>query len=215
MGITPPLKWHGGKHYLADLIISLMPPHMVYVEPFCGGCQVLLARDPGDRSLWVCNKSPRNGVNEIVNDINRHLTNFWRVLQRAETFEPFRRIIQTVPFSQVEWEDAGGRLDHPDPVEAAVAFFIRCRQSLAGRMDAFTGVTKTRTRGGRNAEVNAWMSAIGGLTAVCQRLRNVLILNRPAVEVIRKYDTPDTLFYCDPFPSGEPHLAGYGMLDPR
>ena len=32
--IAPPLKWHGGKHYLADRIIALMPPHVHYVEPF-------------------------------------------------------------------------------------------------------------------------------------------------------------------------------------
>ena len=51
-------------------------------------------------------------------------------------FEKFCRIVQTIPFSETEWEDAAGRLDHPDPIERAVAFFVRCRQSLAGRMDA-------------------------------------------------------------------------------
>jgi DNA adenine methylase len=25
--VEPPLKWHGGKHYLATKIIDLMPPH--------------------------------------------------------------------------------------------------------------------------------------------------------------------------------------------
>ncbi len=32
--ITPPLKWHGGKHYLARRIVGLMPPHLHYVEQF-------------------------------------------------------------------------------------------------------------------------------------------------------------------------------------
>ncbi len=41
-----PLKWYGGKHYLAKQIIELMPPHLHYVEPYFGGGAVLFARDP-------------------------------------------------------------------------------------------------------------------------------------------------------------------------
>jgi DNA adenine methylase len=36
------------------------------------------------------------------------------------------------------------------------------------------------------------------LPAVHERLRRVLILNRPALEVIEKHDGPQTLFYLDP-----------------
>ena len=39
--VSKPLKWHGGKHYLADRIISLIPPHTHYVEPYAGGLSVL------------------------------------------------------------------------------------------------------------------------------------------------------------------------------
>src|SRR5262249_54167283 len=40
-GVEPPLKWHGGKHYLAKHVLSMMPPHLHYVEPYFGGGQVL------------------------------------------------------------------------------------------------------------------------------------------------------------------------------
>jgi len=43
--LIPPLKWHGGKHYLAPQVVARMPPHRHYVEPFAGGLSVLLARD--------------------------------------------------------------------------------------------------------------------------------------------------------------------------
>jgi DNA adenine methylase len=49
--LTPPLKWHGGKHYLATKIVALMPPHLHYVEPYCGSGQVLFARPPGPSSV--------------------------------------------------------------------------------------------------------------------------------------------------------------------
>lgn len=84
------------------------------------------------------------------------------------------------------------------PVQRAWCLFVRCRQSLAGRMKSFTAVTKTRVRRGMNNEVSAWLSAVDGLQAVHERLRRVLILNRDALDVIRDFDAPETLIYADP-----------------
>src|SRR5262245_50453610 len=134
--LTPPLKWHGGKHYLARRIVGLMPPHTHYVEPYSGGLAVLLAKNA-------------DGVSEVANDLDRDLTTFWRVLQDADDFERFRRTVEAVPFSQVEWQDArDGLRRSPDAagVRRAVWFFVACRQSLAGRMDAFAPLSRNRTR---------------------------------------------------------------------
>jgi DNA adenine methylase len=183
--LTPPLKYHGGKSYLARRILALMPRHTHYCECFAGGLAVLLAKNPA-------------GCSEVVNDFDSGLTNFWRVLANDDTFRRFSRIVQAVPFSETEWRDAGDRLDDPDPVAGAAAFFIRCRQSLAGRMDSFAPLSRTRTRRNMNEQASAWIGAVDGLPAVHARLRQVAILNRPAVEVIRSQDGPGTLFYCDP-----------------
>lgn len=185
IALTQPLKWHGGKHYLAKDIIDLMPPHTHYVDPYAGGLSVLLRKDP-------------QGTNEIVNDLNGPLTNFWRVLRNRKKFAEFQRAIQAVPMSEAEWEDARESLDDPDPIERAVAFYIRCRQSLAGRMESFTGISSTRVRRGMNEQASAWLSAVDGLPAVHARLRRVMILRRNALDVIRKFDGPQTLFNLDP-----------------
>jgi len=56
--LTQPLKWYGGKHYLAQRIIDRMPRHLHYVEPFGGGLAVLLAKDPFDLRLqWGAGRS--------------------------------------------------------------------------------------------------------------------------------------------------------------
>ncbi len=177
------LKWHGGKHFLASKIVALMPDHTHYVEPFAGALSVLLAKDP-------------TGVSEVVNDLNGPLSNFWAVLQRDDTFTRFWRAVEAVPFSEAEWRDA----EQPgaDPVENAVHFFIRCRQSLAGRMDDFAPLSRTRTRRGMNEQASAWLNAVDGLAAVHARLKRVAILNRDALDVIRQQDGPETLFYLDP-----------------
>jgi DNA adenine methylase len=184
--IVPPLKYHGGKHYLARKIIALMPPHRNYVEPFAGGLSVLLAKEP-------------EGVSEVVNDLDGELTNFWRVLQNEKSFARFQRIVSAVPFSEAEWLVAADRLTDRDPVRRAVAFFIRCRMSLAGRGTEFAAISTTRLRRGRNEQVSAWTRAVEGLPAVHERLwQRVAVLNRDALDVIRRFDKPDTVIYSDP-----------------
>jgi DNA adenine methylase len=49
-----------------------------------------------------------------------------------------------------------------------------------------------------NEQCSAWLNAVEGLPAVHARLKRVVILNRPALEVIRSQDDPRTLFYLDP-----------------
>jgi DNA adenine methylase len=184
-----PLKTHGGKAYLAKKIIELMPPHLHYVEPYFGGGAVLLNKDP-------------NGVSEVVNDLNYNLTIFWKVLQDKKWFKEFKRIIEATPFSQNEWYMAS---DSPflgttsnSYVEKAVKFFVRCRQSRAGQCKDFATLTKNRLRRNTNEQASAWWSAVEGLESVYKRLKNVVILNRHALDVIAKEDSKNTLFYCDP-----------------
>lgn len=183
--VDSPIKWHGGKHYLASRIASLCPPHIHFVEPFAGGLSVLLAKNP-------------EGISEVANDLNGSLTNFWQVLQDAEYFAEFKRKMEATPFSEAEYDLAGDENRVATPSDAARQFFIRCRQSLAGRMDSFAPLSRTRTRRGMNEQASAWLNAVDGLPAIHERLRRVVILNRDALDVIRQQDGKGTLFYCDP-----------------
>lgn len=190
--ITPPLKWHGGKWYLASRIIELMPPHIHYVEPYAGGLSVLLAKDP-------------EGVSEVANDLNGWLTNFWNVLRDRELFPHLLRFLQATPFSQPLFETAADILNKTplaptglDSVTAAAWFFVCCRQSLAGRMKSFAPLSRRRVRRGMNEQASAWLNAIEGLPEVHERLKRVVILNENAAAIIRREDGPQTLFYLDP-----------------
>lgn len=205
--VTLPLKWHigcpqaddclranedGGKGAfngkLAKWIIGLMPPHINYVEPFFGGGSVLLHKNP-------------EGVSEVVNDLNMELINFWSVLRAEEWFAEFKRCIEATPFSEAMFEAAGNQTYaelSAGAVNRAVRFFIRCRQSRQGLQRDFATLSRNRTRGGMNEQVSAWLTAIDGLQDVHERMKRVVILNRPALEVIRTTDGPETVFYLDP-----------------
>jgi DNA adenine methylase len=200
------VKWHGGKHYLAEWIVSHFPPHLHYVEPFFGGGAVLFARDPGRN--WMEGhplavkgengslRGHHSGSSEVINDIHQELTNFWKVLQDSEKFERLRRRLESTPFSQVEWEAAFEPAD--DEIERAARFFIRYRQSRQAIGKYFATLSRARTRQNRNEQAAAWLSCVHGLPEAHERLRGVVILCQDAVNVIRTQDGPYTLFYCDP-----------------
>jgi len=212
--LTQPIKWHGGKYYLRRWIVALMPPHLHYVEPFFGGGGILLARDPNRDWMSVDSKkklpAALQGCSEVANDIHGELINFWRVLQNPDDFQAFHNRIELTPFSEAEFDDAKEKTSGDDSassetatiskttVERAVRFFILARQSRQGLMNDFATLSRNRTRSRINEQVSAWLNVIEGLPDVHQRLREVVILNQSAVDVIRKQDGENTLFYCDP-----------------
>jgi DNA adenine methylase len=197
--LASPCKRHGGKSYRAQKIVSLMPPRVGnsnkpaandsgwvhYVEPFFGGGAVLFALDP-------------EGISEIVNDIDHELTTFWDVLKSPEAFEELRRLLSVTPCSQVEFERSRQIDENASSVERAAAFFVRNRQSRQALGNDFATLARTRTRRGMNELPSAWLSAIDGLPEVHARLQRVVILNKPAVEVIKQQDDTRTLYYLDP-----------------
>lgn len=188
--ITQPIKYPGGKHYLASKIIALFPKrYLTYCEPYFGGGSVLLGLNP-------------NGHSEVINDLDGELMNFWNIMR--DNFSMFKDMVERIPFSEDAFKEANS---HKFPLgykanvmgcRWALQFFIRCRQSLAGRKQSFTPVSTSRVRRGMNEQVSSWLTAIEGLPVVHERLKRVLILNRSAVDVIRQIDHKQTVFYCDP-----------------
>jgi len=178
--LRPPVKWHGGKFYLAQRIVSLFPPHHTYVEPFGGAASVLLNKPP----------SPV----EVYNDIDQRITRLFRVLRDHP--EEFLRRLALTPYSEAEWR----LCEQPasDEIEQARRDFVRWRQSIGGRGDAFS-YTLHRVRRGMADVVSGFLSAIDEqLPAIVERLRRVQIVCRDAFQVIQTWDSSETLFYCDP-----------------
>ncbi len=182
-----PLKYHGGKHYLADWILSYAPRHYLhYCEPFAGGLSVLFANT--ERVQRCC-------LSESVNDINGRLVNFWRVL-RDNPKELAERLLFT-PVSQGHWFEAT-KLTFADNVEDAAAYFVQLRQSQGGRGDCWHPLTRNRLRRGANEAVSSWLSSVDSLLTIAERLLPVVITCLDFAAAINANDSANTLFYCDP-----------------
>jgi DNA adenine methylase len=178
--IRPPVKWHGGKHYLAGPIVRALPSHNTYVEPFGGAASVLLNK-------------PISQV-EVYNDLNESLTHLFTVIR--DHGDELHRRLSLSPYSEVEFEVCQEPSD--DVVEQARRDYVRLRQSIGGRGDAFSA-TLHRVRRGMADVVSGYLSAIDEqLPLVVERLRRVQILCQPALKVISRWDSEETTFYCDP-----------------
>jgi DNA adenine methylase len=179
--LRPPVKWYGGKHYLARRIIDRFPAHRVYLEPFGGGASVLLNKPPVDV--------------ETYNDLDQKISRLFKVLRDESA--AFISRVSLVPYSQVEFEAAAYYPASASDVEMAVCDFVRWRQSFSGRGQSWSRTT-SRARGGMAGDVNAWWSAIEMLPQIVDRLKRVQILCQPAVDAIHGFDHPEGLIYCDP-----------------
>ncbi|MBN1145949.1 MAG: DNA adenine methylase [Anaerolineales bacterium] len=179
--------WYGGKFSHLDWLLPLLPYTKHYCEPFGGSAAVLINRKP----------SPI----ETYNDIDGEVVNFFKVLrdQKDELLEA----IGLTPFSREEFRVALNSKpeDLPD-LERARRFFIRARQVRTGLAQTASegrwAHCKLTSRSGMAGAVSRWLGSVEGLSEIAQRLLRVQIENAPAIEVIQRYDSPETLFYCDP-----------------
>jgi DNA adenine methylase len=197
MKLQQPLKWHGGKSYLASWIHSLAPPH-VSVDPDTGYTHRNIAFGGGLGEFW--NWQPVEGVSEAANDLNRELFAFYAVLRGRKSFPQFMRMVEATPFGDRSFQHAEwfSKVDGSSSMlDRAYYFFVRYRMSRQG-LGTCPATPTTRTRRGMNENVSAWLSAVDGLPECHERLRRVEVCNQPATKFIQQRDHTRALFYCDP-----------------
>lgn len=178
----PALRYFGAKWRLAPWIVSHFPPHVCYVEPFGGSAAVLLQKAPSKY--------------EVYNDRCSDVVNFFQVLR--ERSRELMRALRYTPYSREEFERAHERCD--DALERARRFFVTAWQGYGGpRGENLTGwkIQRRAWHSGRADQLTEWQKAklLGGVVG---RLRHVQIEHDDALNVITRWDTPETLFYVDP-----------------
>ena len=179
--------YYGGKFSHLDFILPLLPIDIThYCEPFGGSAAVLINRPPAPV--------------ETYNDLDSEVTNFFACLR--EHGEELIRLISLTPFSREELVRACSPTPGLTAMERARRFFVRARQTRTGLAQTSSegrwAHCVLTSRAGMAGAVSRWLGSVEGLPAIVQRLQRVQIENVPAIEIIRRYDSPETLFYCDP-----------------
>ncbi len=176
--LRSPLKWHGGKSYLARRILALAPPTRAFAEHYAGGMSVGLNLGPV-RS-------------QLANDLDPDLMGFWDRLRSADGGE-LLDAIRSTSYSASTFEGALGRAGDP------LAFLVRNRMSRGGLGRTFAW--SERTRGGRPGDLNAWETFKDELPRVVARLASIELTCRDALASIRAFDAEHgagAVHYCDP-----------------
>ena len=181
MNSPPLLQYHGSKWKMAPWIISHFPNHRTYVEPFGGSGAVLFQKPPS--------------VREVYNDRDDVIVNLFQII-RTRKQELIEAVTYT-PYARTEFERSFDLTD--DPLESARRTLVR-----AGFGFGSGGATKNTT--GFRVDTDRRGKTVGDLfqrsslaiAAYAERMRNVLIENKDAIEVIADHDRADTLIYADP-----------------
>jgi DNA adenine methylase len=172
----PPLKWAGGKRWQVPILQPYWArqSHRRLVEPFCGGLAVALGLAP---------------ARALLNDVNPHLINFYRQLQRglrvgrrgADKTHYYRHRQQ---FNRLV---ARGASDTP---EAASLFYYLNRHG-------YNGLCRFNRRGEFNVPHGRYKTVQYhlDLTPYAAALAGWEFLSRPFAEVPLE---PDDFVYADP-----------------
>lgn len=178
--------WYGGKFSHLDWLLPQLPECLHYCEPFAGSGAVLLNRKP-------CPV-------ETYNDIDGEVVNFFKVLRDEK--ETLIEQIALTPFSREEFAIACKLDPQLTNLERARRFYIRARQVRTGLAQTASigrwANCKNTSRAGMSGVVSRWLGGVKQLDFIVERLLRVQIENRPAIDVIKLYDSKETLFYCDP-----------------
>ena len=208
------VPYFGGKNERSNSgvgpwIAALLPPPQkaqTYVEPFAGMLGVLVQRRPVNA--------------EIVNDKDRLIVNWWRVVRDHP--DELAHLLRTTPRSRIVFSEAcdivnQARATGESGVRVAWATMIIITQ---GRMkvlrkgeeqssDWYQIKANTRMKPNPTAEAALWIDGLA------ERLRSVQLECCDAVKLIDSVaDSPDVVVYCDPpYPSMVNDHLYYETLD--
>lgn len=177
------LHYPGSKWRMAEWIISHMPPHLTYLEPFFGSGAVFFNKEPS--SL------------ETINDLDGDVVNLFKVIRDRP--EELAHQVRWTPYSRQEYY-ASYEVQSMDELERARLFLVRCWMARGGKTSDRTGWKHNIdvAKAPNNQMPTQWSKVPDRIMAVTDRLKTVQIEQQPALQLIERYKVPSVLIYADP-----------------
>lgn len=180
-----PTQWYGGKGNLAGKIAPFVPYSERYVEPYCGMASLFFYRE-------------RSKV-EALNDLNDHVITLFRVLQDKDKCKELQDRLDFTLYARSELTRALTILGQPtkhDEISRAWAAFVALNSTINAK--ASTAQATPSSWAAHGSALKSWPRKSKECGLWHARLAGVSIDNKDAVWFIRKWDSPETVIYCDP-----------------
>ena len=174
------LRYPGSKWSLATDIVNQFGAHYHYVEPYLGSGAVFFPQPA----------SPH----EPINDMNSLVVNFFKVLR--DRTDDLLFALEATPWSRDEYN--ASHVLTGDALEDARRFVTRIWQAHASDLAKKTGWKNRGSKQPARGMSVRWQRVPAELAELAIRLKDAEIENRPAVEVMQRFATKDTLIYADP-----------------
>lgn len=180
--MKPILKYPGAKWRLAPWIVSFIPPHESYLEAYFGSGGVFF------------NKTTARI--ETINDIDGKVVNFFQVCRNRP--DELADALRLTPWARDERDAAYDPAW--DELEQARVFAVQCWQTFGAFPRKSNGWrhTTAKTRDGGPDNPKLWARLPQCVREASERLLEAQIENRPAIEVIKRYNGQEVLIYADP-----------------
>lgn len=173
--LPKPIRSPGGKDACLDILLSKIPPHKTYVEPYAGGGSLFWAKEPSGK--------------EVLADVNPDIVALYKFLQTASDEDFAWMQEQKWDWSPSHFE----KLKNGSPRSLREKAYRYKYLNLFGRRGETEIISPTARDRGYSGKV-----FLTNLERYRERLKGVIVLQEDALKVMRKYDSPDTFFYLDP-----------------
>lgn len=175
------IKYPGSKWRLADWIISHMPEHRSYLEPFFGSGAVFF----------------RKSISQIetINDIDDNIVNVFSCVRND--IERLCYIVANTPFARKEYYNSIKSKD-TELFEKARLFLVRSWQGHGSDFRYNSGWKNDIAGRDKAYSVKAWNDLPEKMRSIVSRLKQAQIECVPAIDVIKRFNYKNVLIYADP-----------------
>lgn len=173
--LPKPFPYFGGKHYLVNRLLSLIPPHDIYIEPFAGGASLFYAKKPSRL--------------EVLADLDRYIIQLHQLLKEGKFYDfgvkCLKNLLKSNPdrelmmrLKEKYWNNTANLC------EAYIAILWNSYPNI--RLKIFKTLNTLLTLGEDFFDQYR------------ERLKNVILLNTDYKQAIAKFDSSNTFVYLDP-----------------
>lgn len=180
----PVLRYHGGKFRLAPWVVSWLPAHRVYLEPYLGAGSVFMHK-------------PRCHV-EVLNDLSDRIVNLFQVLRDPHQAQELERLLRLTPYARAEYEAAIVPTDAPVEAARRLVTLAYMGFGAASLNTKHLSGFRVKWSGSYVSGSNSWLRYPDAIAAFTERLQGVTIERKPALRLIEQYDKENVLIYADP-----------------